>query len=122
MTGIPVIKAHETVVKATFGMNITLHVTIDSAPQHFSIYWTKCVGNATEIIHTGTVGTSGGTVSSPSLTILFATASNVGIYKCYARNVIGSGSSVNISLSVEGGKFICTTEDKVWFKFLSYFP
>lgn len=104
MTGIPVVKVHETVVNAVYGISVTLHVTIDSAPEPFSIYWTKFVGNATEMIHNGMIGTSGGNISSPSLTIRFPTASNVGIYKCYAKNVLGLGSSVNISLVVVGGK------------------
>ncbi|XP_076080046.1 contactin-4-like [Mytilus galloprovincialis] len=100
--GIPVVKVHETVVNAVYGISVTLHVTINSAPEHFSIYWTKFVGNATEMIHNGMIGTSGGNISSPSLTIRFPTASNVGIYKCYAKNVLGLGSSVNISLVVVG--------------------
>lgn len=104
MIGIPVVKAHETVISATYGMSVTLNVTIDSTPEHFSIYWTKSGVNTTEIIHDGMVGTSGGNISSPSLTIRFPAASYVGIYKCYATNVIGTGSSVNISLVIVGGK------------------
>lgn len=105
ITGIPVVKAHETVINTSYGMRITLRVTIDSAPEHFSIYWTKFRSNTTEIIHDGMIGTSGGNISSPSLTIRFPTDSHVGIYKCYARNVLGLGSSVNISLIVLGGKW-----------------
>lgn len=104
MAGIPIVKAHETEIKATYGSSVTLHVSIDSAPEHFSLYWTKFEVNGTEIIHNGMIGTSGGNISSPSLTIRFPTASYVGIYKCYARNVLGLGSSINISLVVVGGK------------------
>lgn len=103
ITGIPVVKGHETLVIASYGMSVTLHVSIESSPQHFHIYWTKFVDREINIIHNSTIGTTGGSLFKPSLTIHFPTVSDAGIYQCYATNVLGIGYSENISLIVEGG-------------------
>ncbi|CAG2214959.1 HMCN [Mytilus edulis] len=100
--GIPVIKVHATVIHVTYGTNVTLHISIDSAPQHFYIYWIKILSNTTETIHNGSIGTTGGSLLTPSLTIHFPTVKDVGIYKCYARNTLGIGSSENMSLLIIG--------------------
>ncbi|CAG2212939.1 HMCN [Mytilus edulis] len=100
--GTPIVTGHETVVITTYGMSVTLHVSIASSPGHFNIYWTKVMDIETTIIHDSTIGTSGGSLFNPSLTIHFPTVSDAGIYQCYATNAIGIGHSEHISLIVEG--------------------
>lgn len=105
MTGKPIVTGHATVVITTYGMSVTLQVSIASSPGHFNIYWTKVMESETTIIHDSTIGTSGGSLFNPSLTIHFPTVSDAGIYQCHAKNAIGIGHGEHISLIVEGGNF-----------------
>lgn len=106
MTGIPVVNGNETAVIANYGVSVTLHVSIASSPEHFNIYWTKVMDSETTIIHNRTIGTSGGSLLNPSLTIEYPTVSDVGIYRCYATNALGIGYSENMSLTIQGGNLV----------------
>ena len=54
-------------------------------------------------INNGDSGYQGSTVGSPSLTINFATTGSNGVYKCFATNALGTGSSNPTTLTITGG-------------------
>ena len=85
-------------------MDLPLFVNIESIPSHFGVYWTRTQNGVVEIIRSGAIGTNGGNLSFPSLTIQKPTIADNGIYVCHAQNVVGMGKSENISLHIEGGK------------------
>lgn len=103
LSGLPNITTKSTTVTATYGDGIMLSISIDAVPKLLYVYWTKFRNSSLETIHSGATGTQYGDIDHPSLLITFPTVSDVGIYNCYAVNVLGVRRSENISLSVEGG-------------------
>lgn len=62
-------------------------------------------------INSSTQGIAGSSLKNPSLSILFATTSESGVYTCLATNTIATGTSSPIIMSVIGGKnFFFVTE------------
>ncbi|VDI63072.1 Hypothetical predicted protein, partial [Mytilus galloprovincialis] len=104
--GVPHISVYSTSVYSDYGQGVTLHVTIDSAPKYFDVYWEKSAHGLVSVIQSGAVGTEGGDVDIPSLTIAYPTLSDVGVYTVNAINALGFGKSADIKLRIRGGKVI----------------
>lgn len=90
---------------AYFGKNITLHCHVTGSPQPTDIYWEKSVNNGSKLIRSDTAGIHGSTLESPSLTIIYVTTMDSGMYMCHAVNIVGIGRSRQIKLQVVGGMF-----------------
>ncbi|VDI64481.1 Hypothetical predicted protein [Mytilus galloprovincialis] len=87
---------------AYFGKNITLHCHVTGSPQPTDIYWEKSVNNGSKLIRSDTAGIHGSTLESPSLTIIYVTTVDSGMYMCHAVNIVGIGRSRQIKLQVVG--------------------
>lgn len=82
-----------------------MNCTVSANPVHTSVYWQKDVnGVATNINLFQTSKYSGSSITSPSLTIISAVFADEGYYTCNAQNSVGTGISLQIFLSVSGGK------------------
>lgn len=88
-----------------FGSNITLTCQITGTPKPTGVYWEKRVNNGSKLITSETAGIRGCSLEVPSLTILYATTVDTGMYTCHAVNPVGVGRSLQIQLKVEGGRF-----------------
>ncbi|XP_052079356.1 hemicentin-2-like isoform X1 [Mytilus californianus] len=85
-----------------FGSNITLHCHVTGTPKPTDVYWERSVNNGSKIIRSDTAGIHGSTLESPSLTILYVTTLDTGMYMCHAVNLVGIGRSRQIKLQVAG--------------------
>ena len=89
----------------TVGSSVTMVCTVSANPAHTSVNWQKVVnGVSTNINLFQSNKYSGSTTSSPSLTVLNVVLSDEGYYTCNAQNSVGTGISLQIFLSVSGGK------------------
>lgn len=89
-----------------YGEKITLMCKITCSPAHTIVYWQKNQHGKISNITSGYPGITGCTFSNPSLTIEHTTASDTGLYRCIAVNVIGAGiSKDNINITVIACKF-----------------
>ncbi|CAG2194109.1 HMCN [Mytilus edulis] len=97
-----------TIVASSFEVqicnSITIECTVTAIPVVTSVYWTSNVtGQITNIRPSSNPSKYGGsTTLTPSLTIFNANFSDAGNYQCFANNYIGTGSSQEISLDVQG--------------------
>lgn len=82
--------------------SITLECQVTADPTHSSVYWQKVIGNNTETLTINGGKYKGSSVSNPNLTISNTQFSDAGSYYCYARNMLGVGSSTQIILAVTG--------------------
>lgn len=86
-----------------YGEKVMIACVVNAYPRPTKIYWEKESNSITNVINNGTIGTYGITVANPSLTIVYATDSDSGLYKCVAINEFGMGYSSSVKLSVTGG-------------------
>lgn len=73
-------------------------------PSHTNVYWTKLVNSQSVTIQMIGNKYGGSSITSPSLIIFNAEASDEGAYICHATNVIGTGQSSQTNLNVDGCK------------------
>ncbi|CAC5384057.1 HMCN [Mytilus coruscus] len=85
-----------------YGENITLPCSVLSTPLQTNVYWEKTVDDRDTFIYSGTPGTYGISLSSPSLTIDSVVKSDNGNYTCIAINFLGITQSMTSSLTVLG--------------------
>ncbi|VDI12391.1 Hypothetical predicted protein, partial [Mytilus galloprovincialis] len=91
------------------GQQVTIPCTVTGTPTQTSVFWRKVVnGVQTNVDINGNSRYSGGTTSSPSLTIINTQSSDEGTYVCYATNSVGTSNSQNTFLDVTGGVPIVT--------------
>lgn len=88
-----------------YGKNITLPCSVSSTPIQSNVYWEKTVDDRDTFIYSGTTGTRGISLSSPSLTIDSVLETDNGNYTCIAINSLGITQSMTSSLTVLGGMF-----------------
>ncbi|XP_063428594.1 hemicentin-1-like isoform X17 [Mytilus trossulus] len=86
------------------GQSRTLECLVSGSPSATSVYWQKIQGSTTTTINsnTNTNKYSGGTVGTPSLTVLNAVQNDEANYICYAVNAVGTGNSQQTFLDVTG--------------------
>ena len=90
------------------GNSITLQCTVFATPSATSVQWNKISSNglASPInIASNSNKYSGGSVNTPSLTILNAADSDEAYYTCSATNAAGTGTSSQTYLDVLGSKW-----------------
>ncbi|KAK3107564.1 hypothetical protein FSP39_017383 [Pinctada imbricata] len=89
----------------TIGNQVTITCTVSGSPTHTSVIWTREVNGVTTTLDIPANSRySGGTVGSPSLTIINVQQSDEGNYRCSATNTVGTGqSSTTAFLDVQGG-------------------
>ena len=126
LTGVP----NVTIVASSFEVqicnSITIECTVTAIPVVTSVYWTSNVtGQITNIRPSSNPSKYGGsTTLTPSLTIFNANFSDAGNYQCFANNYIGTGSSQEISLDVQGGKTfffvtsVCIDNDNLLYMYI----
>lgn len=83
-----------------------LFCAISGNPPPTKVYWEKIYNGISKVISNGTSGTDGITIDNPSMTVLHATDSDSGLYKCFAVNVFGMGYSSSTKLTVIGGTYL----------------
>ncbi|XP_060078232.1 hemicentin-1-like, partial [Ylistrum balloti] len=99
---VPTVTVSQSSYSVNFGTSVTLGCSITANPSHTSVFWQRNVGSGTQSVTIDNVNFSGSTVSSPSLTVISASSSDSGSYRCFATNSIGTGQSGFTTLSVTG--------------------
>ncbi|XP_063440667.1 hemicentin-1-like isoform X5 [Mytilus trossulus] len=99
---IPVVTVTTSAYMVNVDSSITLECQVTADPTHSSVYWQKVIGNNTETLTINGGKYNGSSVSNPNLTISNTQFSDAGSYYCYARNMLGVGSSTQIILAVTG--------------------
>lgn len=96
------------IYNVNYGQTIQLVCTVTGSPAATEVYWVRVrQGQSTEI-KASTMDTnkySGVTLNNPSLTVLNANENDGGVYKCYAKNIVGVGQSQQTQLNVIGSKY-----------------
>lgn len=115
ITDIPVVTIKSKQYTAHYGESVTLECDIDAIPPATRCFWFKTVNGITKEIFNGFAGTLGITLKTPSLTIVFATPSDTGRYKCIAQNVAGVGQSQSTKLEILAGKLKWNYEKTILF-------
>ena len=110
--GIPVVYLRKTTEPALYDSSITIECTITyQVPAATSVFQQHTRNEVTtQILIVNSAGKySGGTVATPSLTINNAVFEDDGQYQCFAQNVVGIGQSVELNLSIAGGRsnYVC---------------
>ena len=75
-------------------------------PLQTVVFWQRIVNGQPTSINFNSNKYSGSTVSNPSLTIFSTVSEDIGVYRCLATNVVGTGQSQDTTLTVDGGKWI----------------
>ncbi|CAC5410866.1 HMCN [Mytilus coruscus] len=99
---VPVVGVLHDEYLAFVGSNITLTCQITGTPEPTDVYWERRVNNSSKFITAGTAGIHGCSLEVPSLTILYVTTLDSGMYTFHAVNPVGIGSSRQIKLKVIG--------------------
>ncbi|XP_078326844.1 hemicentin-1-like isoform X21 [Crassostrea virginica] len=97
---IPSVQIPSSSYSVAYGSQIRLQCVVNSIPPATSIEWRKTYQGVTTTINFGQSKYSGGTITDPSLRIFNADLSDEASYVCSATNIVGSGSSRDITLSV----------------------
>ncbi|XP_076095861.1 basement membrane-specific heparan sulfate proteoglycan core protein-like [Mytilus galloprovincialis] len=86
------------------GNSITLTCTILATPSATSVQWNRITNNVPIAINVASNPTtySGASVSTPSLTISNSVEGDEGYYTCQATNSVGTGTSIQTFLNVQG--------------------
>ncbi|XP_033752263.1 hemicentin-2-like isoform X2 [Pecten maximus] len=89
----PTVTVGATSYSVTIGTTFTLQCTVSSTTTITNVFWRRLINGVTSTITIDNVNYSGGSTSTPSLTIIAASASDSGTYTCFASNVAGTGSA-----------------------------
>ncbi|XP_076087724.1 cell adhesion molecule CEACAM2-like [Mytilus galloprovincialis] len=95
---IPYIHLEPGPFNASHGSNITLKCNITSVPTHFNVYWESVSNGVTTTWHQGE--TYGQSVAL--LDLDNASSSDSGQYICFAENVLGTGKSKPVNVTIYG--------------------
>ena len=90
------------------GDQVDISCNVSGSPSATSVTWTREVNGVTTTLNLATNSRySGGTVTTPTLTIVNVQTSDEGKYRCSATNTVGTGqSSTTAFLNVVGGIMI----------------
>eukprot|EP00105_Crassostrea_gigas_P045483 XP_019929631.1 PREDICTED: hemicentin-1-like [Crassostrea gigas] len=100
MGSIPSVQIPSSSYTVAYSSQIRLQCVVNSIPPATSIGWIKTQQGVTTTINVSLSKYSGGTISDPSLRIYDADLSDEGSYVCSATNIVGTGTSQEMSLSV----------------------
>ncbi|XP_063412669.1 peroxidasin homolog [Mytilus trossulus] len=100
---LPTVTIADDLPEIKYGEKVRIFCAISCNPPPTKVYWEKIYNGISKVISNGTLGTEGITVDNPSMTLLHATDSDSGLYKCFAVNVFGMGYSSSTKLTVIGG-------------------
>lgn len=101
---IPKVEVGSTTQIVEYGRNVILNCNVTSLPVHTSVYWQRTSSGLTTNITTGNLSSEKGTTLNHSLIISIAKPADTGLYTCYAINIVGTGRSKAINLTIIGGK------------------
>ncbi|CAC5388894.1 unnamed protein product [Mytilus coruscus] len=110
---LPTVEIEQKKYASVYGEDITLKCNITAVPAITDVYWERVQNGTKMIINKGSVGVEGITPENPSLTLIFTTKMNIGKYRCFATNEVGTHGSEFTSLDVTGGKPKVTTTSSV---------
>ncbi|OWF35465.1 Hemicentin-1 [Mizuhopecten yessoensis] len=101
---IPTASVTQTSYNIDLGQPVTIACNVAGVPDVQSVTWTitKPPSTTSTPIVINAPKYSGGSLSTPSLTIATAALADQGIYKCKATNILGTGESANVYLNVVG--------------------
>ncbi|XP_071150587.1 basement membrane-specific heparan sulfate proteoglycan core protein-like [Mytilus edulis] len=104
---IPVVHLEPGPFNASRGSNITLKCNITSVPTHFNVYWESVSNGVTTTWHLGETyrESDEGETHSESVALLVldnASSSDSGQYICFAENVLGTGKSKPVNVTIYG--------------------
>ncbi|CAC5423554.1 Fibrinogen-like protein A,Ryncolin-4,Angiopoietin-related protein 1,Ficolin-3,Ficolin-1-B,Techylectin-5A,Ficolin-2,Ryncolin-1,Tenascin-R,Fibrinogen-like protein 1,Angiopoietin-related protein 4,Angiopoietin-1,Tenascin-X,Fibrinogen C domain-containing protein 1-A,Tenascin-N,Ryncolin-3,Tenascin,Fibroleukin,Fibrinogen C domain-containing protein 1,Ryncolin-2,Techylectin-5B,Angiopoietin-related protein 2,Microfibril-associated glycoprotein 4,Fibrinogen alpha chain,Ficolin-1-A,Ficolin-1,Fibrinogen C domain-cont len=108
---VPIVFVHQLSYNATFGSTVTFDCTVSTTTSSTitDVYWQKTNECQTKNISSTTTSSSakysGGTVNTPSLTIMNADGLDVSSYTCFASNIAGTGRSSASFLNVSAAVF-----------------
>lgn len=94
-------------MSVNFGDNITLPCEVYSLPSHTEVYWKYHNDGIVRYIYFHTLGITGVKPDFPSLVIHTVTTTDSGFYTCFSKNIVGTGASQSLHLTVQGGNFHC---------------
>lgn len=103
----PVVTVPSVKLNVNFGDNITLPCEVNAVPSHTEVYWTHNKDGIVRYIYFHTSGIAGVEPSYPSLVIQTVTTTDSGFYTCFSKNIVGTGASQQLHLTVRGGKPLC---------------
>lgn len=103
---IPTVSVQQPSYSVTPGNSVTLQCLVTSILNVTPVSWERKGKYSTLTIKytTNTNKYSGTTTTTPSLTIFNVGQSDVGAYKCFATNSVGTGQSTNTNLFLNGSK------------------
>lgn len=93
-----------TIKNVEYGSNVTLNCNVISFPVQTHVYWQRISNGTRANVTSDNSDIVGVKTSNPSLTILKARTTDSGLYACYAMNIVGTGHSDAVNLTVIGGK------------------
>lgn len=86
-----------------YGSKLVIDTQISASPTVLKVYWTRNSSGIITTIDHGLSGTEGITVDNPSLTLLYITDLDNGLYTCTAESYRGIGFSKTVNVTVNGG-------------------
>ncbi|OWF53625.1 Titin [Mizuhopecten yessoensis] len=106
---IPTVTVSQTMVSVFTGTTVTLQCSVSANPTHTSVFWQFTPPNGgTTTLSIDNANHGGSSVNSPSLTVFNANSLDQGTYVCFASNLVGTGLSSQVLLSVTGSLPVVT--------------
>ncbi|OWF56211.1 Titin [Mizuhopecten yessoensis] len=106
---LPTVTVSQTVRSIVTGTTVTLQCSVSANPTHTSVFWQFTPTNGgTTTLSIDNVNHGGSSVNSPSLTVFNANSLDQGTYVCFASNLVGTGQSPQVLLSVTGSLPVVT--------------
>lgn len=105
VSDIPAVYIAHQKYKVDYGDSVVMKCIITATPDINEIYWEKHIHSIKTTLYAGHTGTYGKTISGPSLTIYNVTLEDNAMYRCCAKNFVGTGLSTITELIVKGGMY-----------------
>ena len=113
LVDLPSVTVSDTSYHILKNQNVTLSCTVPTvSPPVLNVSWSLRSSGSSSGAILDIAGNadhySGGTLATPSLTIIELQDADEGHYTCSATNLVGMGNSTEIFLNVSGSKYMCT--------------
>ncbi|XP_069133871.1 basement membrane-specific heparan sulfate proteoglycan core protein-like [Argopecten irradians] len=99
---VPTVTVPDPTYSIVSGNSVTLRCSVSANPPIDSILWRKVKSGVTTNVNVGLAAYTGGTIGTPALTIVTATAADSAGYVCTVTNSVGTGVSGTTTLAVTG--------------------